>query len=240
MRIEIRKIMWRVLLVVAMMMTILTFLYPGLLASKEKAALYGTHPIAPVNYKIDSDANDLIMVKRIHEIYDYYRLQGENIFADTEEWKESFIYLDDDYSMQEIEYVSELIHYGILVEQESEEENMESVIEKVEIHQKYLGSKLLIQRITRKEQALQVWVDQASNKILCISLQGDGPLVFAEPSQQLRNYSSYLNLDLLEDWTQTGELLHSKKACLYLRLEEMKDRWFLGVFQEDMLLTPLT
>ena len=203
--------------IIPIVIFIISLSLPYLLNEKDKKDLLTTHPIESMIFKLDSEAKDISLVQKIHKKYDR---KGTDIVS------EMYVNANTDEKIELFEQLEELIDRNILI---GNKKNFLKYIGNVRDFEDIIVSFDNVQDI--KEYILNIngqkitclW-DVETSKILSIEINGDGDLTIDKDKEEtLKEFISYLNLDVLEDWNMNGNSIQSNKACLLAKSEELED-----------------
>lgn len=186
---------------------------PYISSKFDKNSFLGTHDIQGMDFKLDSEAKDIPLVSRIYKINDSV---NDNITTEIEfesEGEEKKIILD---------HLKELINREIIV-QNTSGSNVD-FNEKLGIKVKTSGIITSVKEFVIDIEGQEVnfsW-DTETGKVIAININEGGPLSINNDIEKLyKNFLSYLNLDLLEDWEIKDDVAISNKAALIVKRESL-------------------
>lgn len=200
------------------LMVILFFslLLPLIITRADELFLLGTHELKKIDFSLDSEAKDIPLVQRIHDIYG--EIYSSNKLEETNVWQ---INAAPEENKLILEQLQELVQKKVLV---IEDENYVNKIESIYVKILYSSSVNNLKEyiINFANQKVSLWWDIENSKIIYINIKGNNLIKFNENKDVLlKGYLSYLNLDLLGDWNIENNFIQSKKASLVINFDSL-------------------
>lgn len=200
------------------LMVILFFsiLLPLIITRADELFLLGTHELKKIDFSLDSEAKDIPLVQRIHDIYG--EIYSSNKLEETNVWQ---INAAPEENKLILEQLQELVQKKVLV---IEDENYVNKIESIYVKILYSSSVNNLKEyiINFANQKVSLWWDIENSKIIYINIKGNNLIKFNENKDVLlKGYLSYLNLDLLGDWNIENKFIQSKKASLVINFDSL-------------------
>ena len=190
------------------------------------------HPLSKVDFSLSSEISDIPLVYRIHKLLGSY--YGEEQGNDSNGVLLEAIVLqaeDESDKIEKCEAETET-EFAKLTQYENLNHILTMFIEpkniKCTIKQSY-GEYDIIQ-IYDGQLQVQYDYDVESEKILRLSFpKTEEKQLNAELKKKvMKEFITYLNLDILEDWYENGDSMISNKAHLSLSFQENEEQWVLG------------
>lgn len=194
---------------------------------KDRKILTQSFTREEITYHLDSNADDIYLVKLIHAMY--HSNYSNIIHIDF--WNNDKS--DEDLSNSLETQVNELVCYSILDESFAQQfissRKSPSLISLQNNNYIYDLSK------SDHDSTIRIKIENKTTKILYLQIEGKNKTVFSNTDRKkiMERYIQYLNLDILNDWQYNGNNYYSDNAKLRVDIDLTDDRLFIKIAPID-------